>query len=354
MAKRYYWLKLSEDWFKQKEIKKLRRIAGGDTYTIVYLKMLLSAIKRDGKLFFEGIEDDFAKELALDIDEDAENVQVTLNYLASKHLIEVIEADEYLLPEARSMTGSESESAERVRRHREQKKEKELLQCNTDVTPQLRLSNTEIEIEIEKEKRDIKTICPEPEGSVSGLQKATEPPTAGKGVKEIDTAAGNDAKGIGINGNSGAKEIGVKAVHDTKEIGVRVNGSAKEIGAEAMADKPQQKVLFRFPTNRQEQTFDVTEDYVREMQNLYPAVNADLEFRGMLAWLINNPRNRKTKDGMRRFINHWLSKAQNGAPRKVTGQANYQSKNRFNNFEQSGTDWDAVADQIMQSQVTQR
>ena len=30
--KRYYWLKLSEDFFRQKEIKKLRRIAGGDTY----------------------------------------------------------------------------------------------------------------------------------------------------------------------------------------------------------------------------------------------------------------------------------------------------------------------------------
>ena len=30
MAKRYYWLKLPEDFFRQKAIKKLRRIAGGD------------------------------------------------------------------------------------------------------------------------------------------------------------------------------------------------------------------------------------------------------------------------------------------------------------------------------------
>ena len=31
--KKYYWLKLKEDFFRQKEIKKLRKIAGGDTYT---------------------------------------------------------------------------------------------------------------------------------------------------------------------------------------------------------------------------------------------------------------------------------------------------------------------------------
>lgn len=38
MAKRYYWLKLPDGFFRQKAIKKLRKIAGGDTYTIIYLK----------------------------------------------------------------------------------------------------------------------------------------------------------------------------------------------------------------------------------------------------------------------------------------------------------------------------
>ena len=48
--KQYYWLKLKDDFFRQKEIKKLRKIAGGDTYTIIYLKMLLLAIKEENKL----------------------------------------------------------------------------------------------------------------------------------------------------------------------------------------------------------------------------------------------------------------------------------------------------------------
>ena len=60
MAKRYYWLKLRETFFDELEIKKLRRIAGGDTFTIIYLKMLLLSINNNGILVHEGIEEDFA------------------------------------------------------------------------------------------------------------------------------------------------------------------------------------------------------------------------------------------------------------------------------------------------------
>ena len=42
--KRYFWLKLFEDFFSSKRIKKLRSLAGGDTYTIIYLKMQLKAL----------------------------------------------------------------------------------------------------------------------------------------------------------------------------------------------------------------------------------------------------------------------------------------------------------------------
>ena len=44
--KKYYWLKLGDEFFGDKTIKKLRKIAGGDTYTIIYLKMLLLAVKQ--------------------------------------------------------------------------------------------------------------------------------------------------------------------------------------------------------------------------------------------------------------------------------------------------------------------
>lgn len=162
MGKRYYWLKLPEGFFRQKPIKKLRKIAGGDTYTIIYLKMLLIAMKNDGKLYFEGVEDDFYEELALDLDEDSENVKVTVLFLIRQGLMELVDETEYRLTECGKMVGSESASAERMRRMRE----KQVSLCDKSVTNQLHLSGVEKEIEkeIEKEKdKEIEkdSICPE-------------------------------------------------------------------------------------------------------------------------------------------------------------------------------------------------
>lgn len=116
--KRYFWLKLKDDFFRQKEIKKLRKIAGGDTYTIIYLKMLLKSLSNDGVLYFEGVENDFIEELALDIDEHEENVAVTVQFLISHGILVEVSDDEYLLTTCADMVGSESASAKRMRKHR--------------------------------------------------------------------------------------------------------------------------------------------------------------------------------------------------------------------------------------------
>ena len=146
--KRYYWLKLQNDFFSRKEIKRLRRIAGGDTLTIIYLKMLCRSLKDNGKLYYDGLDNDFVAELAMDIDEDTENVQITVNYLIKTGLLEQIDEVEYTLKDAESNTGTETAVAARVRKHRERRK---ALQCNTDVTAVKQLGNVEIEKEKDKE-----------------------------------------------------------------------------------------------------------------------------------------------------------------------------------------------------------
>lgn len=153
MAKRYYWLKLPKNFFEDKAIKRLRQIAGGDTYTIIYLKMLLKSMEDDGKLFYEGIEDTICDEIALDINESADDVQVTMNYLEKKGLL-VVTDSEVELPRLTEMVGSESAVTERVRKHREAQK---LLQCNASVLQGNTIEtkcNTEKEIEKEKSRED--------------------------------------------------------------------------------------------------------------------------------------------------------------------------------------------------------
>ncbi|KXI10415.1 phage replisome organizer protein [Peptostreptococcus anaerobius] len=147
--RRYYCLKLKEDFFTDKRIKRLRKISGGDTYTIIYLKLLLLSLKDSGKLYYDGVETDFIKELALTIDETEDDVMVTVNYIVAQGLMEIItENDEYFLTEIPSLIGSETASTRRSRKSRGQK----ALQCNTGATScNLFQQNCNGDIEIDKE-----------------------------------------------------------------------------------------------------------------------------------------------------------------------------------------------------------
>lgn len=152
--KRYYWLKLMDDFFDSKRIKKLRKLAGGDTYTIIYLKMQLLSLKKGGYLEYSGLEDEFYKEVALDIDEDEANVQVTTQFLLSCGLLETSDNIEYVLPFVKNNLGSETASTRRSRISRQNAKK--ALQCNT----MQQNCNVEIEKDIdtdkEKEKENTK------------------------------------------------------------------------------------------------------------------------------------------------------------------------------------------------------
>lgn len=166
MAKQYYWLKLMKDFFQQPKMKKLRRIAGGAIYTVIYLKMQLLSLEDGGHLHYEGIEKDFAEEIALTIDEDVENVKFVLLYLQQQGLIEEIGSNEYVLPEAVKCIGGESESAKRMRSLRQRQAAALLPEkashCDGNVTESdgdvtssdadVRLCDTEIDIEKEKDK----------------------------------------------------------------------------------------------------------------------------------------------------------------------------------------------------------
>ena len=119
---RYFWLKLNQDFFDSKRIKKLRRMAGGDTYTIIYLKMQLLALNNDGIITWTGLEENIADELALDLDEAADDIKVTLTYMLHCGLCETSDNVNFFLPYVVQNTGSEGSSAKRMREKREREK----------------------------------------------------------------------------------------------------------------------------------------------------------------------------------------------------------------------------------------
>lgn len=56
--------------------------------------------------------------------------------------------------------------------------------------------------------------------------------------------------------------------------------------------------------------FEVSDSDVQEWSKIYPAVDIKQELRKMKGWLDANPTRRKTRRGVRRFVNNWLSRTQ--------------------------------------------
>ena len=152
-SKRYYWLKLKEDFFNDVRMKRLRKISGEETYTIIYLKLLLLSLKNDGTLYFQHVDETFTKELALVLDETEDDIGIALNYLLKVNLIETAVEDEYFMTEIPNLIGSETEWAKKKRVYREQLKADNVLEQSSLCLPQVRQEiEIEKEIEIEQEK----------------------------------------------------------------------------------------------------------------------------------------------------------------------------------------------------------
>lgn len=247
--KRYYWLKFQHDFFNQKEIKKLRKIAGGDTYTIIYLKMQLLSLKNNGVLYYDGVEESFAEELALDIDEDVDNVRFTIMFLQKYGMIEEHEPNEFTLPDAVNNIGSETASTIRSRRHRDTIK---ALQCNTDATKgnteKEREKDKEIEIEIDTEKEKKKRFSVKPFATYTKnsdllsaindfveMRKKIKSPMTDRAIilmlKKLDDLASDDEMKVAILNQSILNSW--KGIFDLKENGGSNNGAYNQFAGKS-------------------------------------------------------------------------------------------------------------------------
>lgn len=88
-------------------------------------------------------------------------------------------------------------------------------------------------------------------------------------------------------------------------------------GAEPSPAEPPPAAFIRLPLNDGSE-YPITEAQVREFTGLYPAVDVKQQFRAMRAWCVSNPTKRKTRSGVLRYVNAWLSKEQNSGRAPTT------------------------------------
>jgi len=222
--KKYYWLKLFDNFFADPKIKKLRRLAGGDTYIVILLKMMLHTVKTNGIYEYQGIESTLAKELELVIDENEDHILAVIIYLEKTKLIEEIQNSHFLLTQVPEMLGSETAAAERKRAQREREN-------NNNVT----LSHVSHKLSHREEKRR------EREEERRGEERRGD-----FGIKSF-----LDLKSLMINNRKGDDGKQLRFMFENQEVAI----SDKEIPY--------------FPVNGQNLTFAESDNFYKTMfQNL--------------------------------------------------------------------------------------
>lgn len=115
----------------------------------------------------------------------------------------------------------------------------------------------------------------------------------------------------------------MKADRDAIAWALTALGDAPQESKEAAVVDESQVVLW-LPLNSGEHP--VTGDDIKQAMGLYPSIDVAQEFRAMYAWLDANKAKRKTKAGIKRFINSWLSRAQNNGGSKLSLAVKPQTK----------------------------
>ena len=93
------------------------------------------------------------------------------------------------------------------------------------------------------------------------------------------------------------------------KVSIDIMPGAETTPAQPEPQKSSSPVVITITLNDKTE-FEVTEDDVAEWKDLYQAVDIMQELRKMKGWSDANPSKRKTRKGIKRFINSWLAKEQ--------------------------------------------
>lgn len=166
--KRYYWLKLKEDFFETDTIRWIEEQPNGIIYSNFYLKLCLKSLKTYGKLirfigdnYLPYDDESLSKLTGVDID----TVRCAMALLTKIGLIKILETGELYLDRVEEMLGSESDKAEYYRDYRQRKRLKadddvtKKLQCDCNANISQSQHKTDIDIDIDIDKDIDNIIC---------------------------------------------------------------------------------------------------------------------------------------------------------------------------------------------------
>ena len=171
--KKYYYLKLKDNFFERPEIKAIEGIESGYEYICIMQKMYLRSLCRSGKLMLTDTIPYSVKTLASVLGHKQETIKYAIEVFKQFGLLEIMNDESIYLLEIQNFIGESSTEADRIRNYRERIK-------NEKSIPYICTPELELELELEKEikiKKEIKNNI--------NKKKKSESSDSGKMKKEI-------------------------------------------------------------------------------------------------------------------------------------------------------------------------
>lgn len=152
--KKYYYLKLKENFFDSDEITILENMPNGYKYSNLLLKLYLKSLRNNGALRLNEYIPYDANMIAAITRIDVDTVKVAMDIFQKLKLIEVLEDGTIFVLQIQNYIGESSTEADRIRSYRnkieEQKQNLLPVQMYDKCTPEIEL-DTDTELDTEKE-----------------------------------------------------------------------------------------------------------------------------------------------------------------------------------------------------------
>lgn len=116
--KKYYYLKLKENFFDTEELVMLESQENGMEYSLILLKMYLRSLKGEGRLMFRNLIPYTPETLSKVLRHDVEIVTKAIDIFESLGLIEKLDSGAIFMTDIQNFIGESSTEADRKREYR--------------------------------------------------------------------------------------------------------------------------------------------------------------------------------------------------------------------------------------------
>ena len=278
--KKYYYLKLKEGFFDSDDMKLLQAMKEGYLYSDILLKLYLRSLRQEGRLMYRDMIPYTPDMIAAVTNHQVGTVEKAIKTLEQMGFIEILDNGAIYMTDIQNFIGQSSSEADRKRSYRKS---------------------------IEAEKLRLFE-------NNNGTNDTT-----------------NDGTNTGQMSDKTPPEIRDKSIEIRDKE--NINTFARSSGRQTSEPEADVEALILNDGSEWRPTEALFAEYVR----LYPNVDVKQQFNEMRGWCLSNPAKRKTKRGITRFVNSWLSRQQDRGAKCSTPVAN-----KFSQFQKSNYDIESI------------